>query len=259
MQQKQTVVKLLRNATVLLQIDDMRFLIDPMLSDAGQLGPVPWSNEQRNPLVPLPVSTGELEKIIDTSDCILITHLHPDHWDEKAAQLIPLTKPFICQPQDQVRLMQQGFTQLNTDECSNVGKVRIIRVPAQHGRGELGEKMAPASGYMIQTGKINIYITGDTVWCDSLENILIKYRPDIIIANSGAARFNFGEPITLTAEEVIKIAENSKNNAIIIVVHMEAINHCSLTRADLKKKVENKKLQHKVLVPEDGEQINLII
>lgn len=72
----------IRNATLRLDYAGVRFLIDPMLSDrhswSGFEGTV--NSAERNPLVHLPLPIAD---IIDV-DAVIVTHLHPDHWDEAA-------------------------------------------------------------------------------------------------------------------------------------------------------------------------------
>ncbi|MGG1267766.1 hypothetical protein [Brevibacillus laterosporus] len=45
--------------------------------------------------------------------------------------------------------------------------------------------------------------------------------------------------------------------ATIIALHMDTINHCLVTRADLRSRLEEEKLLDQVMIPEDGEWIEL--
>jgi hypothetical protein len=42
-------------------------------------------------------------------------------------------------------------------------------------------------------------------------------------------------------------------SAIIVAVHMDAINHCSLSRKELREYVKEKGIEDRVLIPADGE------
>ncbi len=55
----------------------------------------------------------------------------------------------------------------------------------------------------------------------------------------------------MTAGEVIETARFAPD-ARVVAVHMEAINHCLLTRADLRTELEAADLVERVLVPVDG-------
>ena len=76
-------VTLLRHATLLVDIEATRFLVDPMLSEAGSNPPVENTpNQQRNPLVDLP-------DIPLDHDAVLVTHRHPDHWSDWEVAIEP--------------------------------------------------------------------------------------------------------------------------------------------------------------------------
>lgn len=73
-------VQHIRHATSILTINSKRILVDPMLSEVGELSPVPLTrNYRRNPLTPLPVPLHLFEDV----DAILLTHRHFDHWDKR--------------------------------------------------------------------------------------------------------------------------------------------------------------------------------
>jgi L-ascorbate metabolism protein UlaG (beta-lactamase superfamily) len=226
-----TGIQLLRNATVVVKIDGLQLLVDPMFSAKEELDPIPWSDERRNPLVNLPISSDVLQKIVHATDVVLVTHLHPDHWDA---------------------LKSQGFLHLVSTEQYQFKNLLIKRVPAQHGHGALLEKLSPASGFILQTAEQTIYITGDTVWGKTLEQNLQRFQPDVIIANCGAAQFNFGEPVTLNKEDVLQMLAVCKPNAAVVLVHMEAVNHCHLTRRELMDFLTQQQFTQKVLIPTDG-------
>jgi L-ascorbate metabolism protein UlaG (beta-lactamase superfamily) len=80
-------LKLIRNATVLLELDGQRLLVDPMFDDAGTRPAVEnTDNDRSNPLVPLPLPP---EEIVAGLDAVLVTHLHRDHFDEGAISPSP--------------------------------------------------------------------------------------------------------------------------------------------------------------------------
>lgn len=251
-------IRLIRNATVVIEIDSKTLLVDPMFSPKSALDPIPWTNEIRNPIVELPFTKEEISEIVHQSTAVLLTHLHPDHWDEAAQAAIPKSKPFICQTEDVPTLIEQGYSNLTYANVARLDKdIHIIRVPAQHGHGELVQKMAPACGYVVQGTKKTIYITGDSVWYEGVEKTIERYNPDVIVVNAGSARFQFGEPITMTAADVLQVAQKLKPSAKLIVVHMEAVNHCYLTRKELIQALNEKGLSKNCFVPNDGEFISI--
>ena len=45
--------------------------------------------------------------------------------------------------------------------------------------------------------------------------------------------------------------------ALVIAVHMEAVNHCLLTRDDLREKLQKEGLAERVRIPADGETLEV--
>jgi len=246
----------IRNATLAITYNGVTLLVDPLFSKKEALDPIPWTNDKRNPLVELPFDDERLQALINKTDAVVLTHLHPDHWDTVAQQRIPKSMSLVCQPEDVNTLKQQGFHYLQSKGSSTIrGVFEIERVPAQHGHGELAQKMAPVCGYIIKAGKHTIYLAGDTVWYEEVKKTIAHYQPTIIIVNSGAAQFQFGDPITMTAEDVAEVVRAGTSTTKVIAVHLEAINHCYLTRASLKEKLIDWGLEKRCVIPADGETI----
>jgi hypothetical protein len=76
------------------------------------------------------------------------------------------------------------------------------------------------------------------------------------VVNAGAAQFLEGEPITMTADDVIATCQAARASKVV-AVHMEAINHCLLTRADLGFQLEAARVMESVVIPVDGEGLEL--
>ncbi len=251
-------ITLIRHATLLVSVEGINLLIDPVLSPARSRDAVSNSpNQRRNPLVDLPLDDAGLSKMLDGLDGVLVTHTHLDHWDEKAQAILDREMPIFCQPEDEKRISEAGFNSVLPIDQDQVWRgLHIFRTAGQHGTGQIGELMAPVSGYVIQAqGEPGLYITGDTIWCQEVEDSLNSYQPDVIVVNSGAAQFLTGGPITMTAEDVLNVCIASPD-AEVIAVHMEAINHCLLSRAELKRVVTEAGVDAKVKIPADGETMS---
>ncbi|MFL5875834.1 MAG: MBL fold metallo-hydrolase, partial [Solirubrobacteraceae bacterium] len=95
-----------------------------------------------------------------------------------------------------------------------------------------------------------------TVWCDEVAAAHAAHEPDVVVVNAGGARFTRGDPITMTADDVVAVAAAAPA-ARIVAVHQEAINHCLETRADLHQRLRDAGLQGRVTVPEDGALVPL--
>lgn len=257
---KKNTIKIdfIRHATFILRIDGLNLLVDPMLSDKHEMDPVGNApSTERIPMVALPFSESDLKEKLRSIDALLVTHTHRDHWDLKAQSVINKGLPLICQPPDAEKLKQQGFTNVIAvnSEIDFRGH-KIHRVNGQHGTGDIGARMAPVSGFVVIIGKKKIYIAGDSVWCSDVENTINAHKPDVIVVNAGAAQFNQGDPITMTSNEVIKTI-TTLQTAKVVAIHMDTVNHCRLSRTNLKKELEAANLLKRCSIPFDGEMIYL--
>jgi L-ascorbate metabolism protein UlaG (beta-lactamase superfamily) len=249
-------LRLIRHATLHVEYSGHKILVDPMLDDAAARPSIEDSpNPHKNPLVPLTIPAKDIVNAIDT---VLVTHTHSDHWDETAARILSKDIPLLGQPEDQFKFQSQGFTNARSVSHSlQLNGIEITRTGGQHGTGEIAKMLAPVSGFVLRAhGEPTLYIAGDTIWCDEVENAIAEHRPDIIVINAGGARFLRGDPITMMAEDVVRTCQSAPQ-ALVVAVHMEAINHCLLTRADLAFQLEAARVIGRAAIPGDGDWVNM--
>src|SRR5690554_8000850 len=128
----------IRNATVKISYGDTTFLIDPMLSEKGTYPGFEgtYRSELRNPLVDLPMSEQE---VLAGVDAVIVTHLHLDHWDDAAQELLPKDIPLFAQHQaDATMICSQGFTDVRVlSDKAEFGGVTLNKTGGQHGSDEM--------------------------------------------------------------------------------------------------------------------------
>jgi L-ascorbate metabolism protein UlaG (beta-lactamase superfamily) len=225
-------LRLVRHATLVLDTSLGRILVDPMLRGAGTTPPIEKTpNPVRNPLVELPLPA---EDVVRGVDLCIVTHLHGDHFDD----LLPRDVPILTQPESADELRSRGYADVSTEHPA------IAMTRGQHGTGELGAALGPVSGWVVD----GIYLAGDTIWCAEVADALHEHRPHTVVVNAGGARFLEGDPIVMDVDDVRRT--RVATDARIVVVHLEAINHCVEPRSAYRA-IDG------VLVPEDGETIEL--
>jgi L-ascorbate metabolism protein UlaG (beta-lactamase superfamily) len=228
-----------------------KFLVDPMFSKKGELAATPHTpNQQANPLVELSIELNEYKK----PDAILLTHTHRDHFDDEAIAFLPKETLLFCQSEDKARVEEASFTQVQVVQEKNTWEgITITRTSGQHGRGEIGKQMGAVSGFILQAaGEPSVYIIGDSIWCEEVEQALEENRPEVIVAFAGAAQFLTGGAITMDMEDLrqLRLASPESN---IIVTHMDAWNHCLLTRKNLSDYLVQRDMFDGFHLPQDGE------
>ena len=248
-----------RHATFVFESGGRRVMVDPMLAAAGAAVPVPDTpNQRRNPLVDLPFGDEGTLALLEETDLVLVTHLHNDHWDGRARDLIPRQTPILCQPEDWDEISASGFRQVTpVDDALQWDGLEVVRTGGRHGTGEIGDLMGLVSGFVVRAeGSPTLYVAGDTIFCPEVEEALDAHEPDVVVVNAGAARFLEGDPITMTAEDVAGVCRAAPE-ALVVAVHMEAINHCLLTRDELREELRRAGLADRVEIPADGETLEV--
>ncbi|MEF9478266.1 MBL fold metallo-hydrolase [Chryseobacterium sp. RRHN12] len=252
-------LQLWRNATLLLNIDGISILVDPMLGEKGSRGKMPMTDsELLNPLVDLPFNKEELNEKLKSVDAVAVTHLHPDHWDAAAIELLDKNIPVICPAIISEQIAGQGFTNIiavNNDPVQ-FRNIEISTTKGQHGTGEIGEKMGIVNGFVFKTDNKSVYIAGDTIWYDEIAQEIAQHQPQHIIVAGGAATFSIGDPIIMTSEDILKVCEYAPESTVW-VTHLEAVSHCTEDRKFIKEKINENGLEKRCLVLDNGEEAEL--
>jgi len=236
------------------------FLLDPMFRPAGVTHKLKTTHyPEKPPLTNLPADPDEIMKGVQA---ILLTHVHPGHIDQEAADHIPKDMPFYTQnlnDKDLVRNYGMKKTQtINMTLSTHFEDVDIIRIPGRHGDGKIQHvlnTMQNSSGIVLRKeGEKTVYITGDTVWCRGMQDGL-GYHPDVIIAYLGYAHGE-GMHITMGTEDLERL-QSAAPQAKIVCVHMETFENQELTREALRAYAYRKGFLDQLIIPENGDVIDL--
>jgi L-ascorbate metabolism protein UlaG (beta-lactamase superfamily) len=153
----------LGHATVLIEVDGVRLLTDPLLR-----GRVAHLRRQVPPVDPA---------LFDGLDAVLISHLHHDHLDLPSLRQLGSETPLVVPAGAGGLLRRRGFvdvTELSVGELASVGALAVTAVKARHDGRRLagpGSPRAETLGYLIG-GRRTVYFAGDTELFDGMADLM---------------------------------------------------------------------------------------
>ena len=246
-------LELIRNATLKVTYGGHILLIDPYFAPRHSLPS--FTGRSPNPMTELPRS---IDNILQGVELVIVSHLHTDHFDAVAKERVPKTLPFLCQPGDEGRIRDAGFTNV-TPLAQSVVWQGLTITPRQgsHGVGPVVEKMGPVIGLTLEAdGEPTVYWAGDTVLYPPVAETIREFSPDIIVTHSCGARWD-GDLIVMDDKQTLEVSRLAPQ-ATIVAAHMEALDHATVTRQDLRQTAEAGGLgPSRLLIPVDGETLHL--
>ena len=242
----------IRNATIILEYAGKRFLIDPMFAPKGEynlMSEEPW------PYNPLPIPPKDIIKNIDA---VIITHLHTDHFDKYAQEILPKgIKIFVQDVFDKNALEKEHFNNIEMlkYEGFEFDGIKLYKTNCMHGEREHAEHVFLANGMRYESMGVIfkseaepvLYLVGDTIWYEGVKYAIDTYKPQYIILNSAGAKAG-NTPILMGIEDIKTIHEYYPEGKLISS-HMDSVGNSLLTRAD----VRNSEVKDYIYTPADGE------
>lgn len=252
----------IRNATAKVTFGGSTFLVDPYLATKGAYeGFAGTVNSQiRNPMIDMKQSA---EDVIKDVNAVIVTHTHDDHWDKAAQDKLPKDLPiFVQNAEDAKTIRAQGFKDVRVvGKNTEFNGVTLQRIKGgQHGTDQmysmppLAEVLGDAMGVVMQAkGEKTMYIVGDTIWNSAVENTVEQYKPEVIVLNTGYAQMQGMEgSLIMNQDDVAKMVKMVPH-ANLITVHMDAVNHATVTSKQMRDFVKAKGLIKQVAVPTENE------
>ena len=181
--------------------------------------------------------------------------MHIDHWDDAAKEALPKAiKLFTQNEEDAQEIQSAGFTNVEVLQTDTVYEgIQLIKTKGEHGRGEILNMAGKVCGVVFKhpTEK-TLYVAGDTVWYEEVQQTIQTQQPEIIVVNGGDNQFMQGGSLVMNEEDIYNVYQATPKSQIISV-HMEAVNHWNLSREDLRNFATEKGMSANVHVPNDGE------
>lgn len=256
--------------TYILQLGSFKILTDPMLCPKSDTAFVIKKHPTTGAINTFVKRLTE-PAVFDTTnvDVLLISHLHADHFDKEAKEILNKNLTTVVPPANKETVFKWGFYNtigLKWNDTITFKKdfetLKIIAVKALHAHDEhLNTELGHVNGYIIEydDGKniYRIYWTGDTVWFDKIKDYKKFGKINLLIPNMGAvgADGNIGRR-GLDAKDCKKIIQ-CLNPTSIIPVHHSTFSHYVEPISVLQKLLEKTKYKSQLKVIKENSTIKI--
>ena len=222
--------------TLLMEWRGLRLLTDPTFDPLDTCYPTP-AYTLRKTMGPAR-SVDELGMI----DIVLLSHDHHfDNLDHAGRALLPRASVVLTTVAGAGRLGGNARGLAPGEQLDfpgpDSGRLHITATPARH--GPPGGDRGPVIGFLLHWPDDpagGVYVSGDTVWYEGVEQVRAQRAIQAVVAFVGAARVKVAgdSPLTLTAAEAVKLAREFQP-ATIVPVHFEGWEHFSESRSQVER------------------------
>lgn len=218
-------------ATLLLELDGVRLLTDPVFDAPGRTWGFGWGTRSTHLEAPA-MSVQQLGAL----DAVLLSHdQHGDNLDESGRALLREVPTVVTTHAAAGRLGLSTARGLRPFESTTIGRYTVTATPARHGPACSLPIVGHVIGFLIEGGDLTapIYISGDTVWFDGVAEVARRYQPGLAFLHLGSVKFPISGPLryTFNAEEAV-VAARAFPKALVVPVHYEGWTHFRQSRAE---------------------------
>ncbi|RLV59440.1 hydrolase [Parashewanella curva] len=186
-EETQDVVFKLGHSSLLFKLSGSLIMADPVFSERAS--PLQWMGPKRFHQPPITVDT------LPNIDVVVISHDHYDHLDKAAlAKLANKTQWFLVPLKvgkhlEEVGVSKDKIIELAWWQSQTINGIEYTLTPTQHfsGRGLFDKDTTLWGSWVINTGKQNLYFSGDSGYFSGFKEIGEKYGPfDLTFIETGA-------------------------------------------------------------------------
>jgi L-ascorbate metabolism protein UlaG (beta-lactamase superfamily) len=221
-------------ATALLEVGGLCLVTDPTFDPAGSEYPAKLYVLRKTKEPAVDADT------VKSIDAVLLSHdHHADNLDVRGRSILGRAARVVTTVVGAERLGGSaiGLSPWESVEipCDDGRTLVVTATPARHGPAD-GDR-GPVIGFAItfaDSPRRAIYVSGDTVWYEGVEEVARRFEVRVAFLFMGAARVIEVGPahLTMTAAEGVQAAR-AFSNAVIVPLHFEGWKHLSEARDEI--------------------------
>lgn len=224
--QSQLAIRWIGGPTLHLQFGPISIVTDPVLGDSFRMID-PNTGEQNAEHLRLGAKPEPAEQ---DAPLVLLSHDHPDHFDDAAFALYHESARFLVPSSQETSLRTRGISQVDPlawnqkrDIVKDGFRVSITALPAQHSaRSELNAVLGEVNAYWLEFHtedyRRSLFWTGDSFFVPGLS--VWPDRPDVFVPHLGAvgAGGPFGA-VSMNGQEALEFSRLVGPKAVLPIHH----------------------------------------
>jgi len=252
----EVALTLIGGPTVLIEMAGLRFVTDPTFDQPGLYHGGVTLEKTSAPAL----SAGKVGRV----DAVLLSHdQHFDNLDHGGRAFLAQARTTFTTPVGAARLggaavgLEAWRSRIFQGEN---GAVHVTAAPARHGPVGIEPISGEVAGFLIGIAEPGdaLYFAGDTVWYEGVAEVARRYKPKLVILNTGSAEPRGKFHVTMDANDAIE-ATHAFPQAKIAAIHNEGWRHFAESAEDLAQAFRTLGLAERLLPLERGRMVKLTL
>ncbi len=212
----------LGHSTVLIKLDGVTVLTDPVFSERAGLNLGPWTVGIKRLVEPALRLPGFGVNEVPRPDIVLLSHAHMDHFDLPSLRRLESKRTRVVTASRTADLLRVkrfgGVDELAWGESLRIGEIEVRAFEVNHwGARMQSDTYRGFNGYLIETPRHRVVFGGDTALTGTFRQLRSSRRLDLAIMPIGA--YDPWIRAHCTPEQALRMADDAGAEFILPVHH----------------------------------------
>jgi L-ascorbate metabolism protein UlaG (beta-lactamase superfamily) len=189
---------------------------------------------------------------------VFVSHLHSDHFDTTAQQVLPKDLPLLCPAPIAAPIRAMGFRDVTAIEAQAQWRGWTLTLAGGcHGPDEVLEAMGDVHGFVVQAAsEPTLYWVGDSIWCPAVQAAVAQFDPDVVVVHACGATWKGMGPLVMDPAQVEALLRDAPR-CTVVATHLDVVDHATVSRADLAHHFAAlPQLAQRLRIPADGDVLD---